>query len=267
MAGPNRTGWVMATTAEPQRQAADDRRFFLIMALVMAGAIAAGFSMQLAAGRSSFGAPLLVHVHAVVFFAWVVLYVLQSYFVASNRPALHRTLGWIGAAWVPVMVVVGTAVTVAMLRKGGVPFFFTPIYFLVMDILCVIVFAGLTAAAIVMRRRTDWHRRLHYCGMAYLSAPGVARLLPLPFMVPWVGWGVLSAILVFPLIGVLADWRRSGRVHPAWWWGIGAMIGGHVAIALIVASPLGPVLYEAATAGSPGAAVPGFDYPPPPRLP
>lgn len=44
-------------------------RVFPGLAVVMALVVVAGFSLQLAMGRSSFEAPLLVHAHAVVFMA------------------------------------------------------------------------------------------------------------------------------------------------------------------------------------------------------
>ena len=82
-----------------------------------------------------------------------------------------------------------------------------------------------TVAAIALRRQTEWHRRLHFCGMSLLLGPGFGRLLPMPLLQP-LAWEVtFAACLIFPAIGVWADWRRSGRVHPAWRWGIGAMFG------------------------------------------
>ena len=53
----------------------------------------------------------------------------------------------------------GIAVTVIMARNGTVPFFFQPLQFLVFDPVAVLTFAGLTAAAVALRRRTEWHRR------------------------------------------------------------------------------------------------------------
>ena len=75
-----------------------------IMALVMAAIIVAGFSMQLAMGRSSFSAPPLVHFHAVIFFGWVVIYVTQSALVTRGSMPLHRRLGWLAAARATTMV-------------------------------------------------------------------------------------------------------------------------------------------------------------------
>lgn len=257
----------MATFAEPAPALGQDDRFFLTMAVVMALIMVAGFSLHLAMGRSSFGAPLLVHLHAVIFFGWVVLYVLQNLFVYRGVMALHRTLGWIASGWVAAMVVVGIHTTIAMVRAGKAPFFFEPGYFLVMNALIVLTFAGLTAAAIVLRRQTDWHRRLHYCGMAMLTAPAFGRLLPAPLMIPWAAWGIFAATMVFPLIGMAADLRRRGSVHPAWWWGAYTMLVAQCAMSLIAFSGPGAALYAAVTQGYPGAAIAPLDYPPFPPMP
>lgn len=251
----------MATLAEPLPGYGRDDRFFLTMAIVMALTLVAGFSVQLGAGRSSFGSPLHVHVHGVVFFGWVVLYVTQNALVSRGSIGLHRKLGWIGSGWALAMVGVGLYANVTMAQQARVPFFFTPSYFFLMDTLALLGFAGLTAAAITMRKQTGWHRRLHYCGMALLTGPGWGRLLPMPFLIPYAGWAVFTATMIFPIVGVIADLRRNGRVHPGWWAGIAVLVGLQLATAVIGASPLGAAIYGAVTAGTPGAAVPALAYP------
>src|SRR5215218_1524426 len=202
----------MATLAgEPSPAGSGDDGFFLRSAIVMAATVAVGFSLQLAMGRSTFHSPLLVHAHAIVFMGWIVLYLLQNFFVSSGAMALHRRLGWIGAGWVVLMVALGCAVTVAMVRRGQVPFFFQPLQFLVFDPMTVFAFAGLTAAAIVNRRRTDWHRRLHFCGMSLLLGPAFGRLLPLPLLQPWAFEATFAALMLFPAVAVAADLKRWRR--------------------------------------------------------
>jgi hypothetical protein len=233
-------------------------------AIVMTVVIMAGFSFQLVMGRSSFSAPPLVHAHAIVFMGWVVLYLLQNVFARTGRMALHRPLGWIGAGWTVAMVVLGCLVTVAMTRRGQVPFFFRPLQFLVFDPTTVLAFAGLTAAAIVLRHRTDWHRRLHFCGMSLLLGPGLGRLLPAPLLQPWAYEATFAVQMAFPVAGILTDFRRSGRVHPAWYWGVAAMVGSVFLTEAITYSPLGTALYRTITAGSPGATVPPLEFGSPP---
>lgn len=258
----------MATLArERLAPATGDEAFFLRAAIVMAAIIVAGFSFQLAMGRSTFASPVRVHAHALLFMGWVAIYVTQNVLVATGRVDLHRKLGWLAAAWAAAMVVSAFFVTVMMVRHGTVPFFFRPLHFLVFDPVTVATFAGLTAAAIVMRRSTEWHRRLHFCGMTMLLAPAFGRLLPLPLLQPWAWEATFAVTLLFPVIGAWADRRRDGRAHPAWAWGVAAILAAFVVTQAVTYGPAGTALYEAATEGSRGADVPPLAFPPPPEGP
>jgi hypothetical protein len=251
----------MATLAQqPVAPAAGDERFFLRAAVVMAITIVAGFSFQYMMGRSTFGAPIRVHLHAFFFMGWVAIYLMQNIFVVTGRMQLHRRLGWIAAFWIIPMVVMGCFVTVEMVRRGYVPFFFRPLQFLVFDPVTVLTFAGLTVAAVRLRKRTEWHRRLHFCGMSLLLGPAFGRLLPMPLLQPWAWEAAFAVTMLFPLAGVIADIRRSGRIHPAWHWGIATMIGCLVVTEAITYSPLGTSIYDAVAKGSPGASIAPLDF-------
>lgn len=245
---------------------ADDRRFFFVLALAMAIVNVLGFGLQFAMGRSTFGAPALVHLHAAVFVTWVGFFVFQSWLVANNRIGQHKRLGWLGAAWAGLMVIVGISATVIMVREGRAPFFFLPGYFLVMNSLGVLMFAGLLWWAVARRRRTDWHRRLMICAMTAIMGPAFGRVLPAPLMIPWTAWGIFAAMLLFPLAGMIYDLRQRGRVHPAWVAGVAVLIAGQAAMDLVAISPLGAAIYTTITIGSPGATIAPFDYPPFPPL-
>jgi hypothetical protein len=244
-----------------------EETFFLRSAIAMAVIVASGFSFQLAMGRSTFASPPLVHVHAIVFMGWVVLFVLQTALVATGRVDLHRRLGWIATGWVAAMIVLGCLVTAAIVRRGQVPFFFRPLQFLVFDPVTLFTFAGLTAAAVVLRRQTDWHRRLHVSAMAILLGPALGRLLPGPLLTPWAWEAILAACVA--ILGVIAfiDSRRNGRFHPAWGWGFAAIAACLLVTEAITYSPPGAALYAAVTKGSPGAAVAPLAFPPPPGPP
>jgi len=254
----------MATIAERPFAPGNEERFFLRAAIVMALIIVAGFSLDLALGRSSFHAPPLLHAHAITFMGWMVIYLLQNFLVAGGRVDLHRRLGWIAAVWIVAMVILGTTVTVAMVRRGEVPFFFTPLQFLVFDPITVLTFAGLTYAGVALRRRTDWHRRLNYCGMSLLLGPALGRILPMPLLAPWAYEILFAVILIFPAVGWWSDVRRTGHGHPAWRWGIITIIGSVLLTDAITYSPVGGAIYNAVTAGSPGASVAPLAFAPPP---
>ncbi|WP_241216768.1 hypothetical protein [Sphingomonas koreensis] len=247
------------TSGVPRRS---DDGFFLWSAFAMAAVLVAGFSLHLAAGRSSFGAPLYVHAHAFIFFGWVAIYCTQAVFATRGPLELHRRLGWVAVGWVVAMVVAGIGITVLRIRAGLTPFFFRPQHFLIANPLMVTLFAGLTVAAVRMRRRTDWHRRLHMCAMIALLGPGFGRLLPMPLMIPWSYQIASLPGLLFLAAGMIGDYRRDGRVHPAWWWGLGAFLGVMILTELIVYSPLGSAIYRAVTAGSPGAVAAPLDFAP-----
>lgn len=247
---------VMMPDALSRHPLVRDERFFFITGLVMAGLVFLGFGLNLALGRSSFAAPPRLHLHAVLFFAWTVLYVVQIGLVARGSVALHRRLGWAAAVLMVAMVVSGITVTVLNVRDGRVPPFFDPAYFLVMNPLHILSIAGLVAAAVVLRRQTRWHRRLMYAGMALLLAPAFGRLLPMPLFVPHAGSVLIIPPLLMMAAGAIRDWRSEARVHPAWWWGMATAVGVVVLIQVVAYSPLGLSVYEAATAGAPAALAP-----------
>ena len=118
----------MATsyTAQPK----PDHGFFMKTAIAMAVIIVLGFSTQLAMGRSTFAVPLMLHLHALVFFGWTLLFVVQTALVGRSSARLHKRLGWVGAVWATAVVLLGIYTTVMMVRRGAAPFFFTPSYFL-----------------------------------------------------------------------------------------------------------------------------------------
>jgi hypothetical protein len=222
-------GLIMATAAtarmEPARaNPVPESRFFATLAIVMAVVVVAGFATQFAMGRSTFASPLRVHLHAVAFMGWVALFVAQSQFAARGTMQLHRRLGWFALGWMALMAIAALWVIAAMARNGTVPFFFVPQQFIVTDPLIVVTFVGLTGWAIALRRRTEWHARLHICAMAALTAPAFGRLLPMPLLVPYAFEAAVVAGLVFPLAGMIHDLRRRGAIHPAWIYGAGVVL-------------------------------------------
>jgi hypothetical protein len=63
--------------SRPSRLDHEDR-FFIRSAIGMTLVVFAGFSFQLAMGRSSFALPIFLHIHAFFFFGWTVLYLTQN---------------------------------------------------------------------------------------------------------------------------------------------------------------------------------------------
>jgi hypothetical protein len=254
----------MATIAPATHAAISDDRFFMRMAIVIAFTIIAGFALHFAMGRSTITARPLVHVHGLVFMGWVVLFLTQVRLATGGSLALHRRLGWIAAGWACVLVVMGLAITIDVAMRGGTPFFFLPQYFLIANPMSLLCFVALTTAAIRMRRRTDWHKRLHLCATVSIIGPGLGRLMPMPLMGPYSFDIVILISLLFPAAGMIHDWRQSGQVHRAWVWGALAIFLIVPTSQIIARSPVGDMIYAAVTQGHPGEKVPGLEFPPPP---
>lgn len=228
----------MATIAPARDPVSAERKFFFIMAIAFTVTVALGFSLSYARMRvPAITLPIQIHLHAIVFVSWVGFYLLQNGLVANGSVAIHRQIGWIGAVLATLMVVLGLTVTVMCLRRGAVPFFFTPGVFLLIDGLTVLVFGGFVVAAIRRRNRPDWHKRLMLCAMTLVISPALGRILPMPLLGFWAPVGVYVASMLYLVAGMVFDTRARGSIHSAYWWGTAAltitvlvvMIGGHSA--------------------------------------
>ena len=241
-----------------------EARFFFTMACVMSAAIVGGFAFNLVSGRSSFGMPWLVHFHAWVMMSWIGLYLAQNALIFAGNVALHRRLGWLSVILIPAVVVMAVLITRFSMQTTGGPPFFDQNQFLFSNPLQLLGVAGLASWAVIARKNTGWHRRLMFCAFAMLTGPGVGRLLPAPYFIPyaWYATAILPAVL-FPLIGILADQRRYGAVHPAWLWGIGTVLGLQVIADLVAYSDWGIAFTQQFLAGTPGAERPMEAFFPP----
>ena len=173
--------------------------------------------------------PWLLHVHGTVMSGWVVLLVVQSGLVALHRVRWHRRLGVVGAGWAALVVIFGTTTTIhAAVRevRHHSAFARSQIVITSLDLVQMVLFAGLVFAAIRLRRRTDYHKRLMLLTIACMLPDALARL-PVSFMTNrLILWGLDGFVLL--CVGI--DTLRHRRLHPAFAWGALASLGAfHVA--------------------------------------
>lgn len=254
----------MATIHPPHVAAPREQtRFFFVMALVMALVIVGGFTLQLAMGRSSFAVPAAYHLHAAVFMGWIGIYLMQHVTALRGQWAWHAGLGRIAYLWIPLMLVFGSVLMVVVARRTGGPFFFHVSEFLWSNMMLLWCFGGLAFWALRRRRYTGWHRRLMLCAMAILTGPGLGRILPLPLMIPH-AWTITTlATMVFPVIGMIADKRATGRVHPAYLWGLGIYAAVFVLSLVLAHSETGMAITRSVIADTPGELRPMEAFLPP----
>lgn len=256
----------MASVVSRWPVVAPDNRFFVITAILMALINIGAFSFFAAMGISSFHAPVSVHIHAILFMGWVLLFVSQVSFAATGSLALHRKLGWLAVGWALTMVIVGTLTTIWSAQKAAVPFFFLPAQFLLMNPLSIILFAALLIGGVAKRRDREWHPRLIICGMAAIMGPSFGRLLPAHLLMYSMLTAVFIGMIAFPIAGIVRDKLRYGHVHSAWWVGLGSLILLQVATETLCRSGFAAKIYDDVVTGTPGAHVPALIYQRPPFL-
>jgi len=156
--------------------------------------------------------PLYLYVHGGVLTLWFSLAFMQSVLVATERTALHRRLGVVGGFTAAVLVPLSGLVAVrAIPRYTAAGVTAAEIQFIVIgDLVSLVVFSGLVAAALAWRHHRDWHRRLMVVASIMIIGPAVARLERAGIAVP------VPAVLLGLLLAVgVNDTVQLGRLHRA----------------------------------------------------
>jgi hypothetical protein len=224
----------MATAAYPSpfvSSVARDRKFYTGMAIVMLFTALVGFSRTYFLGLIAGHATTItgrvpnatVHLHALLFMSWLMLFIVQTRLVATHRVKVHRKLGYFGVALGAAMIVVGARTAVEAARLGAVPPGANPWNFIAIPFGDITTFAIFFLGAVLWRSDKDKHKRLMIlASVCLMSAP----------LVRWPGVlrvGVLAAYgltLLFPIAGAVYDRRSRGRVHPVYWWGVTVIVLG-----------------------------------------
>src|SRR5436190_1135690 len=233
----------MATAASAHSlvsPAARDRKFYTAgIAIVMLFTALVGFSRTYFLGLISGHARTItgrvpnatVHLHALLFMSWLVLFIVQTSLIATHRVKVHRKLGYFGVALAASMILVGGRTAVEAARLGAVPPGANPWNFLAIPFGDITTFAIFFLGAVLWRNDRDKHKRLMILASACLMPAALVRwpgVLPLG---PLASYGFT---LLFPIAGALYDrWSRQ-RVHPVYWWGLAVIVlGVPVRIALL----------------------------------
>lgn len=206
-----------------------DRRFYTVMAAIIALTVFAGFAPTFYL-RGFFEQKKqltsLVILHGILFTSWIALFVTQVRLVAVKRTDVHRKLGVAGGFLAAAMPVVGFLAAIESAKHGftppnGPP----PLVFLIVPLTDVVLFPTLVGLALYFRRRTDIHRRLMLVATLAILTPAIARIA---FIRPY-GIPAFLGLTDLFILGALAyDRIRNGRFHPAFVWG---------AILVIVSQP------------------------------
>src|SRR5580698_137153 len=101
--------------------------FYFFMSLLIAATVVYGFSHTIDHNliHASPLPPFVLYIHAVVFPAWVVFFIVQSALIRSHNVRLHRRLGWFGVALAVAVFILGAWTSASMVRfaiEQKVPF-------------------------------------------------------------------------------------------------------------------------------------------------
>ena len=197
-----------------------DRQFFFAMTVLLTTVVAIGFAptYYLAGG---FQAPLpsrIVHIHAAVFSAWMILLMVQTGLISAKRVGWHRKLGMAGfvLAIAMVVLVVLTAASLAARVKGA------PAMELVLGLLSVTFtdafdFAVLAGFAYALRRDAAAHKRLIIIATVCLTRAAFFRWhVPILFRQVYPAYAATYVLLLL-LAGY--DLWSTRRIHRATMWG------------------------------------------------
>jgi hypothetical protein len=174
--------------------------------------------------------PLIVHVHALAFTAWIVLFVVQVRLVATGRTALHRRLG-VAAAWfIPFMVGTGWLTALQGARDGWNPGgpFPDALGFMIAGVRDLAVFTILAVAGLAWRRRPDVHKRLMLLAtLGGLLWPAITRMPVIAGRMPLM-FALLIALVLAPAVRDL--WLGARARWVSLYAGLGALAAFPVAV-------------------------------------
>ena len=221
----------MATTtldaelSRPRR----DRTLYTWAAIAAIVVVVAGFARTYYL-KAAFGTPELTffkHLHGIVMTAWFVLFFVQARLVATGRTALHRKVGVAGILLAIAVLIVGTELGIASARSGAAPIGIPPLVFLVLPIGEMAIFAILVTAAVLMRKRGPYHKRLMLLASLAMLTPAAARL-PFDFVLaggPLVFFAIADGVI---LSCIAYDTVKNRRLHPAFAAGFVVVIVGQI---------------------------------------
>jgi hypothetical protein len=234
----------MATIAVPvRRQLAG--KFYVTMAAIFVAIAFGGFlgTYWLQVARGTFNGSPLLHLHGLLFSLWTLFFLSQATLMANRKVRTHRAWGLFGISLATAMLCMGLAVAIEGLRnRVEAGYGDTARAFAITPVSAILLFAALVAAAIVNIRRPEWHKRFMLVATASILQAPIARFFFLaatgggPGVRPGLGppppieRGISAGLLVTSLVvaAMVHDWRSRGRVHPAYWWGFGALVAVQV---------------------------------------
>ena len=202
-----------------------DHRFYFFGAAAAFTVVFAGFARSYFL-KTLFGTPALpwlLHLHGALMTSWFLLFFVQAQLISKHHVVWHRRLGVFGAVLAGLITIVGATVAIrAAARDIHVPNVDGPPPLMVLGfvLFVLLVFAILVGAALLLRRRTEWHKRLMLLSCLTLVGPALSRIpfqriSTLAFLRTGGPGGLFGLDLLLVYACIAWDTWRCRRLHPA----------------------------------------------------
>lgn len=193
--------------------------FYFGFALLGLMVISLGFGVTyvLPMARRTFSAPWFVHLHGASALGWILLLIVQARLVRGRRTPLHRRLGQISLPLALLVWASGIATAVWAAQRDLAQQGTAATSSLAGTITGLTLYLLLVIAAVVTRRRPDWHKRLVMLATIQVLWPAFFRLRHLMPAVPYPDITFALVLAYSPIvIAGLRDHLRYAKIHPVW---------------------------------------------------
>lgn len=205
------------------------------MALACAATAFLGFAPTyfVPLAHRTFSASPVIHFHGLLFFAWSLYFVMQTWLAAFGRVVNHRSFGIVGVSLATAMTIFGFLASVHVMKhsaalgqiEAGIGFSIVPMS-------GIAFFAVVFVLAIMNTRKPEVHKRLMLLAavsildapiarwfITFLAPPGPPGPPPVPMTI---APAVVASLLL--VVAMVRDWRAEGRVHPVYIYGTLALL-------------------------------------------
>jgi hypothetical protein len=216
---------IMKGAATPAARGGLRRKFYVVLAVLMLLLIFVGFwpSYYGPLMQGAAEAPLLLHVHGVIYIGWMALLILQVTLAARGQIRTHRAVCSFGIGYGALIWIVGVIVSFAAPAfnvNSGEWTVDQAAAFIPIPLGDMVLFGSFFLAAVINRSKPELHKRL-------MVLATMAILFAAAFRLQNAGVSIPVAIVVWyvPLaMAMVYDFVQRGRVHVLYL--IGAVVMG-----------------------------------------
>ncbi|WP_298330581.1 hypothetical protein [Asticcacaulis sp.] len=222
-----------------------DGTFFLFLLGIAWLALLMGFTpglLKVLNGHAPAPHPLL-HVHVAVFGGWILLLTAQTLLIQRGSLESHKRLGLIALVWVPLVTVMGVVTAIVINQARFDTGDTRRVAFIGVQLANMLVFATAAGAALWLRKRPDWHKRLIWLATIELLGAGFGRWIGRalrPYFghsVPEFWFTLYLGVNLTLILCMVFDVMTRRRVHPVWLIGVPLVVLTQITACWLNASP------------------------------